>query len=323
MSLQLDDLNLLEAPEQEGGGKPRLMPIDAIDEDPAQPRREFNEESLRELAETIAQRGVRQPISVRPHPEQPGRWMLNFGARRLRASKLAGKSEIPAFIDETADSYDQVIENEHREGLKPIELALFVKRELEAGRSQAEIGRRLGKTRAYIAYVCALVDPPDWLLALYRAGRCRGIKELYDLRRLHDAHGNAVIEWIGDRESISRADIAEFAARSVQPLVQTPALERETEQRQKSGQTRQATPAIGKPQPCRGPVPDAAHSPPDLGSTSRGRRFVLRADVGGAAVEVLLSATPEDSHGVLVKPPDDAQRLVSPECITNLRIERS
>ena len=70
-------------------GQPRQLPIGDIDEDPAQPRSEFEPQALQQLAETIAQRGVRQPISVRPHPEQAGRWMLNFGARRLRASTLA------------------------------------------------------------------------------------------------------------------------------------------------------------------------------------------------------------------------------------------
>ena len=56
-------------------------------------------------------------MSVRPNLQAPGRWMLNFGARRLRASRMAGMAEIPAFIDTTADSYDQVIENEQRVGL--------------------------------------------------------------------------------------------------------------------------------------------------------------------------------------------------------------
>ena len=56
-------------------------------------------------------RVVRQPISVRSHPVAVGRWILNFGARRLRASRLAGKTTIPAYVDDTSDSFDQVIEN--------------------------------------------------------------------------------------------------------------------------------------------------------------------------------------------------------------------
>ena len=158
-------LDLLATPADLLAGAPLQLRIDTIDEDPDQPRREFDPERLAELAETIRERGVRQAVSVRRHPTQPDRWMLNFGARRLRASKLAGKDEIPAFVDHTADSYDQVIENEQREGLKPLELALFVQRRLVNGESQADIAKRLGKSRQYIMIATALIDAPDWLLS--------------------------------------------------------------------------------------------------------------------------------------------------------------
>lgn len=100
------DLGPIEALESTSlpGGTPLLLAVDSIDEDPAQPRMEFDPGALQELADTIKARGVRQPISVRPHPGQPERWMLNFGSRRLRASKLAGNREIPAFVDLTVDS---------------------------------------------------------------------------------------------------------------------------------------------------------------------------------------------------------------------------
>ena len=185
-------------------GHPRQLPIQDIDEDPAQPRSEFDLQALQQLAETIAQRGVRQPISVRPHPEQAGRWMLNFGARRLRASTLAGQTEIPAFIDTTADSYDQVIENEQREGLRPLELALFVQRRIALGDSQAEIARQMGKSRVYVTHATALIEAPDWVMATYREGRCTGLSDLYELRRLHAAHPQYVEAWGSDRDAITR-----------------------------------------------------------------------------------------------------------------------
>jgi ParB family chromosome partitioning protein len=182
---QFQQLGLLGLLSHKEAGQPLMLALDSIDEDPAQPRKEFDAESLRELADTIALRGVRQPISVRPHPEKAKRWILNFGARRLRASILAGKSEVPAFVDATSDSYDQVIENEQREPLRPMELALFVQRRMQAGDSQAEIARRLGKSRQYITYATALIDPPDWLLAAYREGRCKGATELRIEEALH------------------------------------------------------------------------------------------------------------------------------------------
>jgi ParB/RepB/Spo0J family partition protein len=192
MPLQLDDLAALDAPTLENSGQPLMLPVESIDEDPEQPRREFEDNRLEDLAETIRARGVRQPISVRPNLQAPGRWMLNFGARRLRASKMAGMAEIPAFIDTTADSYDQVIENEQREGLRPLELALFVQKRIALGDNQAEIAKRLGKSRQWVTLATALIEPPDWLLQAYREGRCRGTNELYDLRSAaHDHQGPA------------------------------------------------------------------------------------------------------------------------------------
>lgn len=212
MPLQLDDLAALDAPTLQNTGEPLMLPVESIDEDPEQPRREFEDNRLEDLAETIRARGVRQPISVRPNLQAPGRWMLNFGARRLRASKMAGMAEIPAFIDTTADSYDQVIENEQREGLRPLELALFVQKRIALGDNQAEIAKRLGKSRQWVTLATALIEPPDWLLQAYREGRCRGTNELYELRRLHGEHGDEVEAWAAQQPTITRDRLAEFRA---------------------------------------------------------------------------------------------------------------
>lgn len=212
MSLQLDDLAALDSPTSQTAGMPLMLPVTSIDEDPDQPRREFEDNRLEDLAATIRIRGVRQPISVRPNPDALGRWLLNFGARRLRASRMAGMTEIPAFIDTTADSYDQVIENEQREGLRPLELALFVQKRIVLGDNQAEIARRLGKSRQWVTLTTALIEPPDWLLRVYREGRCRGINELYELRRLHGEHGDVIEAWAAQQPSITRDRLAGLRA---------------------------------------------------------------------------------------------------------------
>ncbi|HOM15252.1 MAG TPA: ParB/RepB/Spo0J family partition protein, partial [Rubrivivax sp.] len=212
MPLQLDDLAALDAPAPEASGLPLMLAIDTIDEDPDQPRQEFDADALQELADTIRERGVRQPVSVRSNPQCAGRWILNFGARRLRAARLAGLAQIPAFIDTTADHYDQVIENEQREGLRPLEMALFVSKRLNLGESQAEIARRLGKSRQWVTLATAMIEPPDWLLELYRQGRCRGMRELYELRRLHTEQPRTVGTWVSKQDAISREAVAALRA---------------------------------------------------------------------------------------------------------------
>jgi ParB family chromosome partitioning protein len=254
-----------------------------IDEDPAQPRCEFDEVALTELAGTIADRGVRQPVSVHRHPDCAGRWVLNFGARRLRACKIAGKTDIPAFIDEAADSYDQIIENEQREGLKPLELALFVQRRMAVGETQAEIARRLGKSRQYLTLATALIDAPDWLLAAYRAGRCRGMTELYELRKLHHWQPEQVEAWSSAPEPITRERLG--ALRS--------ALQAGTDATS-TGASAAATPATTVT------VPTAQNASRGAG-VDRARHRRLEVQFDGATFELVLDLVPDRAGEVFIR----------------------
>ena len=163
-------------------GAPLLLALGDIDEDPAQPRREFDDAALPNWRRRSPRAASASRSRCGCTPSDPDRWMLNFGARRLRASRLAGVSTIPAFVAPPASDYDQVIENEQREGLRPLELATFVQQRLAAGESQAEVARRLGKSKTFVTMVAALIDPPAWLAEAYRSGKCRGLTELYELR---------------------------------------------------------------------------------------------------------------------------------------------
>ena len=187
--------------------------INLISEDSNQPRKEFNKDTLNELTETVKLRGVKSPISVRPNPDNPGNYIINHGARRYRASVLAGLKKIPAFIDTDYSEADQVIENLQRDNLTSREIADFIGRQLAAGKTKTTIAKMLGKTNPYITMHCALLDLPDPIAAVYRSGRCTDVTALYDLTRLYKANNEEVIIWLATstQEEISRLDVKQFS----------------------------------------------------------------------------------------------------------------
>ena len=187
--------------------------ITLISEDIHQPRKEFNQETLRELTETIKLRGVKSPISVRPNPDKPGTYIINHGARRYRASINAGLTKIPAFIDTDYSEADQVIENLQRDDLTSREIADFIGRQLAGGKTKSEIARLIGKTNPYITMHATLLDLPDPLADVYRTGRCTDVTALYDLTRLYKANLDEVITWLAlsTQEEISRLDVYQFS----------------------------------------------------------------------------------------------------------------
>jgi ParB family transcriptional regulator, chromosome partitioning protein len=167
-ALSLSDLT------SDGGVEVRELALRDVREDPDQPRDDLDtpkaQEALAELAETIKDRGVLQPITVRPR-DASGVWVIRFGHRRYRASVLAGLPTIPAIVKEGDGTeedhlYDQVIENEQREGLSTLQMANFVKKLIARGQKPAEIARRLGKQKAHISHLIAIADLPDDLAAV-------------------------------------------------------------------------------------------------------------------------------------------------------------
>jgi ParB family chromosome partitioning protein len=105
-----------------------------------------------------------------------------------------------------------VAENEQRKGLTPLELALFVKKKLDEKMSQGEIARKLGKSRPLITYACALIDAPDWVMNAYRSGKCQGLFEINELRKLYEAHPDAVEQWGAGQEAFTRTTLAKLKA---------------------------------------------------------------------------------------------------------------
>lgn len=139
-------------------GRPLLVPVASLYEDPNNPRTEFPEAALEELAADIQQRGVLQPLVVHP-ADGEGRHCIHFGAKRLRAAKRAGLHEVPVVVrDMPADRYAQVAENQKRHGLTPFEVARFIRAQGDAGDSNAVIARQLGMNLTTVAHHLALLD---------------------------------------------------------------------------------------------------------------------------------------------------------------------
>lgn len=207
-------------------GEPLRLELASIDEDPDQPRKEFSAEAMEEMTASIKARGVKSPVSVRPHPQRPGRYVLNFGARRFRASLAAGLKTIPAFIDEEHDDYDQVIENLQRENLTPMEMALFIKRKMQEGEKPAAIAKKLGKNKSTITFHQALIDAPSPIEETYSSGRCTSPLTLYTLRSLHEKFPAEVETWLASDVEITRASVADLAEslkpRPKGPVAETP-----------------------------------------------------------------------------------------------------
>lgn len=142
-----------------------VVSIDHIRANPNQPRREFDEEKLEELAASIKEHGLIQPITVRYIGEN--RYELISGERRLRAAKLAGLQTIPSYIREANDEQSMafsLIENIQREDLNPLEVAMAYKRLLdEFDYTQSEVAVKVGKNRTTVTNMLRLLSLPDFI----------------------------------------------------------------------------------------------------------------------------------------------------------------
>ena len=143
--------------------------INLIETNPFQPRTEFDETALRELAQSIKEQGVIQPVTVRKLGYN--KYQLISGERRLRASKMAGLTKIPAFIRVANDEQMlelALIENIHRENLNAIEVAISYQRLIdECSLTQEEVSEKVGKSRSAVANFLRLLKlPPEIQLAI-------------------------------------------------------------------------------------------------------------------------------------------------------------
>ena len=179
----------------------REVPVELISPNPKQPRGRFDQGALTELAGSLAERGVLQPVLLRP--KVGGTYELIAGERRWRAARIAGLQTIPALVRERDDGEAlelALIENMAREDLNPIEEARACAALVEElGFTREQVGRRVGRSRVAVSNLMRLLDLPDEVVESLAAGA------------LSEGHGRALLlaEDHGERRKLARAAVAE------------------------------------------------------------------------------------------------------------------
>ena len=193
-------------------GRPLVVALAQLYEDPNNPRTEFPESEIEELADDIRQHGILQAIVVHP-ADAAGRHRIHFGAKRLRAARRAGLDEVPVVVrDAPADAYAQVAENQKRHGLTPLDLARFIRAKVNEGESNAAIAARLGMDPTTVGHHLALLELPPELDDALKSGRCTSPRTLYELSKLHEAQPDRAKALVTGECEITRAAIAAIRA---------------------------------------------------------------------------------------------------------------
>lgn len=151
------------------------LPIERIRPNPDQPRRNFTAEALEELAASIKEKGIIQPLIVRPDPNHDGDYQIVAGERRWRASQMAQLHELPIIIRDFTDVEVleiAIIENIQRADLNPIEEAMGYRQLIDRfGHTQEKLAEAMGKSRSHIANLMRLLQLPEDVQEMLRAGR--------------------------------------------------------------------------------------------------------------------------------------------------------
>ena len=165
----------------------RHLPIGRISSNPDQPRQHFDEEALQDLAASIREHGILQPVLVRPRAD--GHFQLVAGERRWRAARIAGLMEIPAIVEQIDDEAAleiAIIENLQREDISPLEEAeMFDRMTSQHGYSLRKLAQKLGKDKGYIENRLRLADAPPEVRELV-AVRRDTLSAAYELMKVSD-----------------------------------------------------------------------------------------------------------------------------------------
>ena len=160
------------SPSFESDSKIESLPLREIEPDPGQPRKTFDNETLAELASSIAEHGLLQPIAVRP--KAAGGYLIVAGERRWRACRMAGLTEAPVIVKDVTDEQAMelaLVENLQREDLDPVEEAAGIQELMtRCDLTQEQAARKLGKSRSALANSLRLLNLPENVLELLKSG---------------------------------------------------------------------------------------------------------------------------------------------------------
>lgn len=212
MSFDLSDLNisdLTQAADTEN--KLLVLNIEDVLEDENNPRQsdDFDQEGLQEMARSIAAKGhVLVPVGVIPHPEQKGKWILQHGARRFRATKMAGVATIRA-LQQELDPYDKVLENKQRKNLGLYSMALFIAERLAEGATPKMIAEKLATQESFVSRHRGLLEAPEPILALIKNKQLADAEAAQILIKMFAQNAAATIAYISSKgvERISQAEL--------------------------------------------------------------------------------------------------------------------
>ena len=173
LSALMADVDL--APGAPPSRAPLTMPVEQLIPNPDQPRRQFDPEALAELAASIRNRGILQPLIVRPHPTEPDLYQIVAGERRWRAAQIAQLHELPVLVRELNDTEVlevALIENIQRANLNPIEEAASFRQLMDRfGHTQERLAEALDKSRSHISNSLRLLNLPDQVQGFVREGK--------------------------------------------------------------------------------------------------------------------------------------------------------
>lgn len=192
--------------------------VDIISPDPNQPRKNFDETALQELADDLKKNGLIQPIVVRDDPDNVGKFIVVAGERRLKAAKLAGFKKIRSILstyDSSQLGYVQIAENAKRDNLKFYEMAEFIVSRADAGEKQADIAEKLGLSKTRISEYMSWRDAPSFFKESKE--KFPSMRAFYDLVKLYAEYPSEVTEFINKAESISKVDITTLKKKLTEP----------------------------------------------------------------------------------------------------------